>query len=199
MQVERIIARYLDEHLYNNATFTKHLRTDNLSEQLKGSDIVLSNPSLNLENVVVDEKAITHYLTEQIPTFALELSFIARNGSLMEGWFTDTDKVTDYYLFAWPLADKEWDIELSNIKHVDYALVKRSKIIEWLSNQGFPIEKLREKAEIIRNTVTENGPIDKVYGKDFWFFMSERLAECPINVIIKRSVYEKLAVLTGHC
>ena len=76
-------------------------------------------------------------------------------------------------------------------------LVKRSDIIDWLANQGYTIDKLKEKANIIRSTVTENGAIDKVNGKDFWFFLTTKLAECPINVVIRKKVYESLALMKG--
>lgn len=197
MHVERVIAQYLDEHLYNDGRFTRHDRTDARDEQLLGSDIIISVPSLGIENAVVDEKAITHYMTRQIPTFALELSFISQSGNLVEGWLTDKDKVTEYYLMMWPVATKPWNIEIEDIKYIDYILVKRSDILQWLSNQGYSLDKLREKANAIRNTVTENGAIDKVDGKDYWFYLTTKLAECPINVVIRKKIYEGLAIMKG--
>jgi hypothetical protein len=197
MHVERVIAQYLDEHLYNDGRFSKHERTDNRDEQLSGSDIILSIPSLGIKDAIVDEKAITHYMIRQLPTFALELSFLSQNGAVVEGWLTDAKKVTEYYLMMWPVASKPWTIEIEDIKHIDYMLVKRSDIIDWLANQGYTIDKLKEKANIIRSTVTENGAIDKVNGKDFWFFLTTKLAECPINVVIRKKVYESLALMKG--
>lgn len=197
MHVERVIAQYLDEHLYNDGRFSRHERTDGREEQLLGSDIIISVPSLGIQDAIVDEKAITHYMIRQIPTFALELSFLSQSGNIVEGWLTDTDKVTEYYLMMWPLATKPWNVEIEDIKSIDYMLVKRSDILKWLANQGYTIDKLKEKAEIIRKTVTENGAIDKVNGKDYWFFLTTKLAECPINVVIRKKVYESLALLKG--
>ena len=197
MHVERVIAQYLDEHLYNDGRFTRHDRTDGREEQLSGSDIIISVPSLGIQNAIVDEKAITHYMIRQIPTFALELSFLSQSGNLVEGWLTDTDKVTEYYLMMWPLASKPWSIEIQDIKSIDYLLVKRSDILQWLANQGYTVDKLKEKAEQIRNTVTENGAIDKENGKDYWFFLTTKLAECPINVVIRKKIYESLAIMKG--
>ena len=197
MHVERVIAQYLDEHLYNDGRFTRHDRTDGREEQLSGSDIIISVPSLGIQNAVVDEKAITHYMTKQLPTFALELSFLSQSGNIVEGWLTDTDKITEYYLMMWPVATKPWTIEIEDIKYIDYLLVKRSDILQWLANQGYTVDKLKEKAETIRNTITENGAIDKVSGKDYWFFLTTKLAECPINVVIRRKIYESLAIMKG--
>ncbi len=198
MHVERVIAQYLDEHLYNDGRFTRHDRTDGRDEQLSGSDIIISVPSLGIKDAVVDEKAITHYMTRQLPTFALELSFLSQSGNVVEGWLTDSDKVTEYYLMMWPVATKRWSIEIQDIKYIDYMLVKRSDILNWLANQGYTIDKLKEKANIIRNTITENGAIDKIDGKDYWFYLTTQLVECPINVVIRKKIYEKLALMKGR-
>ncbi len=197
MHVERVIAQYLDEHLYNDGRFSRHERTDGREEQLLGSDIIISVPSLGIQDAIVDEKAITHYMIRQIPTFALELSFLSQSGNIVEGWLTDTDKVTEYYLMMWPLATKPWNVEIEDIKSIDYMLVKRSDILDWLASQGYTINKLKEKAELIRKTISENGAIDKVDGKDFWFFLTTKLAECPINVVIRKKIYESLAIMKG--
>ena len=197
MHVERVIAQYLDEHLYNDGRFTRHDRTDGREEQLKGSDIIISVPSLGIKDAIVDEKAITHYMIRQLPTFALELSFLSQSGNVVEGWLTDTEKVTEYYLMMWPLATKPWSIEIQDIKSIEYMLVKRSDILQWLASQGYTLDKLKEKANVIRETITENGAIDKVNGKDFWFFLTTKLAECPINVVIRKKVYESLALMKG--
>ena len=198
MHVERVIAQYLDEHLYNDGRFTRHDRTDGREEQLKGSDIIISVPSLGIKDAIVDEKAITHYMTRQLPTFALELSFLSQSGNVVEGWLTDTEKVTEYYLMMWPLATKPWTIEIQDIKSIEYMLVKRSDILQWLASQGYTLDKLKEKANIIRNTITENGAIDKIDGKDYWFYLTTQLVECPINVVIRKKIYEKLALMKGR-
>lgn len=197
MHVERVIAQYLDEHLYNDGRFTRHDRTDGREEQLSGSDIIISVPTLGIQNAIVDEKAITHYMIRQIPTFALELSFLSQSGNIVEGWLTDTDKVTEYYLMMWPLATKPWNVEIEDIKSIDYMLVKRSDILQWLATQGYTVDKLKEKAVIIRNTINENGAIDKVNGRDYWFYLTTKLAECPINVVIRKKIYESLAIMKG--
>ena len=198
MHVERVIAQYLDKHLYNDGKFSRHDRTDGREEQLSGSDIIISVPSLGIEDAIVDEKAITHYMIRQLPTFALELSFLSQSGNEVEGWLTDTGKVSEYYLMMWPVATKPWKIEIEDIKYIDYMLVKRSDILQWLAGQGYSIDRLRAKATEIRNTISENGAIDKVEGKDFWFFLTTKLAERPINVVVRKKVYESIALMSGR-
>ena len=196
MRVERVIAQYLDTHLYNDVRFTKHLRTDGREAQLSGSDIIISVPSLGINDAIVDEKAITHYMMKPLPTFALELSFLSQNGNVVEGWLTDTKKETEYYLMMWIKATKSWNIEVEDIVQIEYMLVKRSDILNWLNQQGFSVEQLREKAKLIREKQI-GGAIDKVNGKDFWFYLTTKLAECPINIVVRKKVYESLAVMKG--
>ena len=199
MFVEREIATFLDEHLYSQPIFTKHERTDEKEQQISGSDIILTIPSLGVKDAIVDEKVIStyYYLPHSIPTFALELSFKKSNGKIAEGWFTDNDKTTEYYLMGWLNATTD-KFTRNDIKWFEYALVKRTDIFKWLEAQGLTREVLRAKDADIRSTVTERGNIDKVYGKDYWFSYSPQLGECPINLVIRKKVYLQFAVLHGE-
>lgn len=76
MKVERELARFMDEHLYNDGRFSKAERTDSIEAQMSGSDIILSIPSIGVENIIVDEKGMTQYMDNPLPTFSLELSFM---------------------------------------------------------------------------------------------------------------------------
>lgn len=199
MKVEREIASFLDEYLYSQPIFTNHIRTDNVQQQLQGSDIILSIPSLGIDNAIVDEKAIStyYYLPKSIPTFALELSFKSNRGEIIEGWFTDTSKLTEYYLMVWIHATK-YDFSKDDITWLEYALVRRSDIYKWLETQGLTKNKLREKDSLIRSTTTQKGNIDKLDNKDYWFSYSPQLGECPINLVIRKKVYLQFALLHGE-
>ena len=199
MFVEREIAAFLDEYLYSQPIFTRHERTDEKEQQMSGSDIILTIPSLGVTDAIVDEKVIStyYYLPRSIPTFALELSFKTYSGDIVEGWFTDNNKATEYYLMGWVKATKNWFTK-NDIKWFEYALVKRTDIYKWLETQGLSKEALRAKDADIRSTVTERGNIDKVDGKDYWFSYSPQLGEFPINLVIRKKVYLKFAVLHGE-
>ena len=199
MRVERVIASFLDEYLYSQPIFTNHTRTDDVALQMLGSDIKLTIPSLGISNVIVDEKAISTYyfLPKSIPTFALELSFKSSRGEIIEGWFTDTSKITEYYLLVWVSATK-YDFTKDDITWLEYALVKRSDIFKWLETQGLTKEKLREKDKYIRLTATQQGKIDADDKKDYYFYYSPQLGECPINLVIRKKVYLKFALLHGE-
>ena len=73
--VEREIAKFLDEHLYSNkGIFKEFARTDGKEEQIKGSDLILSTSDRKLDRVVVDEKVASRYANTALNTFSLELS-----------------------------------------------------------------------------------------------------------------------------
>lgn len=197
MNVEREIARFLDTQLYNNGQFSKHQRTDDLENQMAGSDIILSIPGVNIENAIVDEKAQSQYINRPLPTFALELSFKTAAGDIVEGWLTDPDKKTEYYLCIWIWkAEKKWNPTAEQIHKLEYALVSRQKILDYLAQNGFNLNALKEKDAEIRKA-----SIYGAHGKDglhpFWFFYSDQLAEKPINIVIKKAVYLELAEIKG--
>lgn len=188
-EVEHQISLYLDENFYNKIGATV-IRHSDRETQLKGTDVTLSFK--DLINVSVDEKALSHYINKNIPTFAFELSFLNK-GDVIEGWLTDESKVTEYYLLIWIQANKEWDITKDDITQIEAYLISRKNILEYLKERGFDSNQLRNKASEIR-TKCEDGAIEKNQHDGFYFyFTKERLVEKPINVIIKKSVLLSLS------
>ena len=105
MVVEREIASFLNENLYSNEDlFIEFARTDELDEQISGSDLLLSTKDGRLNRSIVDEKVAAKYANINLNTFSLELSFIGRDGKKRCGWLLDNTKKTEYYLFGWILS-----------------------------------------------------------------------------------------------
>lgn len=195
MSVEREIAKFLDEKLYSNLSiFSKTERTDNIVNQLSGSDIIITIPKLGIVNAIVDEKAATHYINKNLPTFAFELSFKLNNGQIVEGWLTDAGKKTQYYSLMWISAIKDWDIKKEDITQIEYILIGRNKILSYLNSEGYGISELKNKAEIISNNNID-GVIDKLSDTPFYFYFSNRLSEKPINIVVRKSKLIELSVL----
>lgn len=195
MSVERELAMFMDMHLYSDGRFTRHDRTDDKESQLSGSDIILSVPSLGLESIIVDEKGMTQYMTRPLPTFALELSFLRYNEEIT-GWFVDDNKSTEYYMFLWPKANNDWNATMNDFTEVEYALVSKKAIRDYLAKEGWTKEALISKSdEIRRNGIS--GQIDKRDDKDYWFYYTTKLVEKPINIVLRKKVYRQLAVMTG--
>lgn len=194
MRVERELARFMDDYLYKDGRFSRADRTDSIEAQMSGSDIILSIPSLGLSNIVVDEKGMTQYMDNPLPTFSLELSFM-NYGREITGWFVDDNKATQYYMFIWPKAKVRWNATYDDILEVEYALVSKEAIRNYLAEKGYTKDALIAKARAIRES-GQDGAIDKGT-QDFWFFYTTKLVEKPINLILRRKVYQQLAILKG--
>lgn len=206
MAVEREIAAFLDEHLYSNKEiFTEFARTDGYDEQIRGSDLILSLHDKKIDRVIVDEKVAARYANTNLNTFSLELSFIGKNGKKLCGWFLDSSKSTQYYLFGWILkADIEYDkekkqyntdtITRDNIKELEWCLVSRQKIAKFLEKKGWTLDKLAKQDEIIR----ERGRVKTLdFVDDISFRYSERYIERPINILLKKQTYIELSECHG--
>jgi len=206
MAVEREIAAFLDKNLYENKElFTEYARTDGKEEQLSGSDLLLSTTNGKLNRSVIDEKVAKNYANKILNTFSLELSFLSKNGLKRCGWLIDTTKKTEYYLFGWILeADipyiesKEWydtdKIDRNNIKKLEWALVKRDKIMKFLEERGWTLEMLAKQDEQIR----KRGFVKtKEFINDVRFSYSDAYIEKPINLLLKKETYLKLSELNG--
>jgi hypothetical protein len=205
--VEREIAKFLDEKLYSNkALFKEFARTDGKEEQISGSDVVLSTSDGVLYRKVVDEKVAARYANMGLNTFSLELSFIGKNGNRRSGWFIDNTKKTEYYLLGWivradiPKKDGGSDrydtntINQRNIKELDWALVSRQRIMDFLESKGWTLDKLALQDKKIR----ENGKVKtKEFIDDVSFRYSDAYVEKPINILLKKDTFMKLSHMHG--
>lgn len=120
-------------------------------------------------------------------------------GNLVDGWLIDKTKKTEYYLFQWiHQADNKWNVKESEIKKLEYALVSKQRILDYLESYTFTIDKLKEVDDYIRK-YKEHGRLGYNQGKErrFWFYYSKNLAEQPINLIIRKEVLLELAVKKG--
>lgn len=194
MKVERELARFMDNHLYNDGRFSRAERTDSREAQLSGSDIILSIPSLGISNIIVDEKGMTQYMNNPLQTFSLELSFMNYDREIT-GWFVDDEKATQYYMLIWPKAKVQWDATYDDIIEVEYALVSKDAIRKYLETKGYTKEVLIAKAKEIRKSGQE-GAIEKGQ-EDFWFYYTTKLVEKPINLILRKKIYQQLAIIKG--
>lgn len=204
--VEREIAKFLDEKLYSNKTlFKEFARTDDKEEQISGSDVVLSTSDGVLYRKVVDEKVAARYANMGLNTFSLELSFIGKNGNRRSGWFIDHTKKTEYYLLGWivradiPKAEgcdryNTNEINQWNIKELDWALVSRQRIMDFLESKGWTLDKLALQDKKIR----ENGKVKtKEFIDDVSFRYSDAYVEKPINILLKKDTFMKLSHMHG--
>lgn len=189
---ERVLSEYLDRKLYSQNIFENVHRTNAIKDQLSGSDVVFSIPNKGLNNLIVDEKAQLYYLEGGLPTFAFELNFINRSGSRIEGWLTDEGKKTEYYQLLFLTAKKDFE-NIDEINKVEYVLVERSKILQAIN---LDLSTLRNKGiEVSQNLDFHQF---KILGVPYYFTHSTKLAESPVNIILRKEKIIEISCLHGE-
>lgn len=196
MHAEQELAKFLDENLYpflEKSYKDLHWeRNHDKNTQLRGIDGYLH---VGHDTSIVDEKAALYYLNKNIPTFAFEIDSYQK-GYLTPGWLFNENYETEYYMLIYPNATHD---DLSTIQSIDFTettciFVGREEIINYLKRHGYTKEKIEADAKYYRNR--------RSYGRklisginDFYYYLSEPndYSEIPFNVIIRRSVLEKLA------
>lgn len=194
-KVEHSIASFLDKHFYKQSIFTEAKRCYNKEQQVKGTDIVISIPSLGIKDAVVDEKVAITKVNCNLKTFSLELWRNDRRGVGGLGWLMSPDIITEYYLFQWLKADVDnyLDINEHNITEIEVMLVPKKAIVERLKKDGYTYDKVLEVINLIRSG--KGAEYLSSYKKEYWFYHSGQLVESPINILMKKELYKKLAVI----
>lgn len=188
--VEHELGKFLNDHFYNQIA-TKVIRHADKTDQLSGKDVTCIFKGLG--EIIIDEKAATHYINKDIKTFAFELSFKRTNGEEVEGWLLDPEKMTQYYLLMWLKANNEWHITSQDITEVKALLINRKDILNYLKEESYGADKLRRANDKIRAN-NLSGPIGKTTNSNFYFFRTIKLTENPVNIIIKRKKLAELAI-----
>ena len=191
MEAERELAKFLDKHLYSKDIFTRSDRTDEATTQIDGSDIVVTIPSLNIKDAVVDEKASIYYINKDLKTFVLEISFLNKGLQYSEGWFVDDTLSTEYYLMQWIKADVDdpWKVKECNITEIECVLVSKAKLKEYFEAEGYNKEKLLQIAQEMR---ASNKKMIAPAGKPYRFYFTQNLAEKPVNILLNKEEYIRL-------
>ena len=184
-----IVSSYLEDTFYSEVEDFKRINEKEM--QFKGIDVIF-----NINNVkyVCDEKAAIRYVNKPLNTFAMELSFIDRSNMLHEGWLLDTSKVNNSFLFVWiDRATKNILESKEDLIELEYCLIKKEAILDYLSELGWSQEKLLQKSTFIRENKFENlGNITKNGCK---FSYSPKLFEKPVNILISRDKLREISVL----
>lgn len=132
MQINNLVTQWLDTYLYGPKGF-KISRTDDLSSQHEGSDVIVTTPNGN--RLVIDEKSSTQYIAYDdemaLPTFAFEIGYLV-NGRFKEGWAIREDKYrqTTHYLLSWIKAKQKKIAQVDDILAMHSLLLSKAKIHE---------------------------------------------------------------------
>ena len=178
---ERIVAEFLKKEFYDKYT-TNYRHCDTKSEQVSGIDTIFDIGDKHYE---CDEKAATSYINKGLNTFILELSFLDRYERRRTGWFLDSTKINNSYLFVWIDNAKNDILEsVDDILDCEIALVKKDAIWNYFNSIGLTNEMIENKVDEI---LTYDNFNNRLKGVKFCY--SDRLFEKPINIILKRSEY----------
>lgn len=135
---EKIVSEFLDKHFYIECE-DFHRVVDKV-QQIKGVDTTFVK---NGFQYVCDEKAALKYVNKNLQTFSMELSFFNAADNISIGWLLDSNKINNSFLFCW--IDSAINDVLSSsddIVMMEVALVRRNKIIDYLSDIGWTLDKL---------------------------------------------------------
>lgn len=188
--VEKQVGDFMDCYFYPKIV-KDFSRYNDKTNQLNGIDVVFSID--NHKKLIVDEKAATHYINKDIPTFAFELSFLLPSKTEVLGWLLDRGKKTEYYFLMWIKAKSNWDIKKNDIQEISATLVSRKKIMNYLESISYDRDKLIRANDKIRLNSLD-GQLGKSKNSSVYFYSSMKLSEQPVNIIIKRKELEEIAL-----
>ena len=164
------------------------------SETVKlGADILISDA--RGDTVVVDEKAQLHYINNPRQTFAFEVSYYSDEAeSILDGWLVSSDNITNYYMLIWINSARNEQLNrivAEDFNEITVAFVSKKRIIYYIEQLGYPVNRLRKIARDIRLNHYRN--YFKLSEDAFIYYSKEGYEERPINVVIDWNVLKRLA------
>lgn len=162
---------------------TDYKGVDDTETQVKGVDSIFT---YNGKTYYCDEKAPVNWVQKNLNTFCMELSFIDRSNTLVDGWFIKEGSETDSYLCMW--FDDDFEI----------ALVNKADVRSYLEKLGWNVDKLLRKAHKIRYENDRKFGFVNENGCKFSYSNYDWMPEKPINVLVPRSELVKMAVYTNR-
>lgn len=169
--------------------------------QVRGVDIILTSAADGLDHAKTDIKSAVKYSDRYLPTYSLELSFINKGLKEQTGWLLDDRLETEYYLLLYPHSGKHYtDIKtVDDIDYIDYYLVKKEDILRFLLSRGYGKEELLDVSASMREEYDGGSKlIRESKSENFHFSLSGNMPEKPINVVVKRRVYDRYAIKKGR-
>ena len=201
--MELIVNEFLDDYFFQKEEMKSKWVESNDSRQLKGIDVYITSDKHSLNEAKVDIKSAVKSSTYYLPTFALELSSLDKTGRERIGWFINDNLETEYYLLVYPRSQKFYtEMELkTDIDYADYYLVRKDDLRNYFLSKGYDCARLKKISDEMREEKKESGVVKLTRESDcddFKFVLSGHLKEQPVNVVVKRRVYNRLAVLQGR-
>lgn len=207
LKVEVIISLWIEENYFEKESNNyKYIRCEDIEKQKQGVDAAVKNPNVFKDDNFhyIDEKAASSYIKtnlreSNLPTFAFELDSKRYKSTDTEdrvpGWlFGDAFAKTEYYLLSWIWADvKKKKLKEHDLRKVKCILVSKKAIQNYVVDFGINKDNFMEKAK-----ETRFNPQKKIFLSDNDTIPnmqhSSYLEESPVNIIIRESVLNELAI-----
>ena len=194
---EKALGLFLDKFFYPQLLALRGLlkseRIYDTKKQKEGIDLLIYVDSGNV--LKIDEKAHLHYINAPKPTFAFEVSYLLdKDKRVMDGWLINTSNQTDYYNLIW-INEARTDclnrIVAEDFLKVTALLIGKEKVVQYLSDNGYTLEKIKILAQKMRNNKEK---IIRLTADSVMYFSNEGpYEEKPINVLINEEVLRKYA------
>ena len=143
---EQVLGSLLDNVFYNkvkkliqerlSANSIEWKRVSDKELQYKGIDGIIK---IDDKELVIDEKAALDYLTQELNTFAFEISYLNDFNDEVPGWYVKEGLDTDYYLLVWPRSQNN---DLKYLRQEDFTSAEIAFI-----NKKILIEKINKKVD----------------------------------------------------
>ncbi|WP_051656467.1 hypothetical protein [Butyrivibrio sp. AE3004] len=208
MEAEKSLAEFMDDYLYSRMHAKdggplRFTRMQDKESQLKGIDVCIETGG---RKIFIDEKSSLYYSNAMIPTFAFELDSIQRGHSEpVEGWFINDALMTEYYMLIWPNVKCEnkqsaWvRKDIGNLRKDDFTiveamLIQKVELRNRIESIGYTRDRLLEYAKRLRKLYEgDNGQKEEKINDEVKFMYSGRLAEKPINLVVRKEVLKESA------
>lgn len=160
------------------------VRNYDVKLQKQGVDLIYTNKD---NTYYVDEKAAIKYYNTTLNTFSFEIG-----SNVAKGWFREDNDyiITTHYILIYPKSNSP---DLSDIYEIEYLVINKSKIWDYLHSVGVGDFKS------VKETL-DNVKVGK-WGKKYSFINKyvklvqsvQIMPEQPINIVINKEILKSLS------
>ncbi len=160
------------------------VRNYDVKLQKQGVDLIYTNKD---NTYYVDEKAAIKYYNTTLNTFSFEIG-----SNVAKGWFREDNDyiITTHYILIYPKSNSP---DLSDIYEIEYLVINKSKIWDYLHSVGVgDFKSVKETLDNVK--VGKWGKKYSFINKDVKLVQSVQIMpEQPINIVINKEILKSLS------
>lgn len=160
------------------------VRNYDVKLQKQGVDLIYTNKD---NTYYVDEKAAIKYYNTTLNTFSFEIG-----SNVAKGWFREDNDyiITTHYILIYPKSNSP---DLSDIYEIEYLVINKSKIWDYLHSVGVgDFKSVKETFDNVK--VGKWGKKYSFINKDVKLVQSVQIMpEQPINIVINKEILKSLS------